>query len=85
MNRTDVTYGQLDEVLRSLGFSCRPVNGEPPARLYEHKESGASFMLPPFPETDKVLEYHLLGARTMLDLFGISDPTSFDARLRKVG
>jgi hypothetical protein len=41
MNRTDVTYGQLDKVLRSLGFSCRVVQGDPPVRLYEHKATGA--------------------------------------------
>jgi hypothetical protein len=85
MKRTDVTYGQLDKVLRSLGFSCRLVEGEPPARVYEHKETGASFMMPPFPETDFVLDYHLVGARTTLDLFGIADPKVFDAQLQKAG
>jgi hypothetical protein len=35
-----VTYGQLDKVLRSLGFSSLLVKGEPPALRYEHKESG---------------------------------------------
>src|SRR5262245_38104335 len=38
MKRTDVTYGQLDRVLRSLGFSCRLLKEDPPARVYEHKE-----------------------------------------------
>ena len=37
MKRTEVTYGQLDRALRSLGFSSRLVKGEPPARIYEHK------------------------------------------------
>ena len=85
MKRTDVTYGQLDKVLRSLGFSCHLTKGEPPARVYEHKESGASFIVPSFPETDFVLDYHLVGARTTLDLFGIADPKVFDAKLRKAG
>src|SRR5262245_54104068 len=49
MTRTEVTYGQLDKVLLSLGFSCRLVKGDPPARVYEHKETGASFMLSPSP------------------------------------
>jgi hypothetical protein len=47
MKRTEVTYGQLDKVLRSLGFSCRLVKGDPPARVYEHKESGARISTPP--------------------------------------
>ena len=85
MKRTDVTYGQLDKVLCSLGFSRQVVKGDPPARRYEHKQTGAFISIPPFPETDLVLDYHLVGARTTLDLFGIADPTSFDAKLRKAG
>jgi hypothetical protein len=85
MKRTDVTYGQLDMVLRSLGFSCRLLKGDPPARVYEHKESGARISMPPFPATDFVLDYHLVGARTTADLFGIAEPKVFDAKLRKAG
>jgi hypothetical protein len=85
MKRTKVTYGQLDKVLRALGFSCRLLKKDPPARLYEHKETGALIMMPPFPKTDFVLDYHLVGARTTLDLFGIADPKVFDAQLQKAG
>jgi len=42
-------------------------------------------MIPPFPEDDRVLEYHLVTARVMLDEFGIADPTVFDAQLQKAG
>ncbi len=42
-------------------------------------------MLPPFPESAKVLEYHLIEARLMLDQFGIADPKTFDAKLQKAG
>jgi hypothetical protein len=85
MVRTDVTYGQLDKVLRLLGFSCRLLPDDPPTRYYEHKSSGAMFMLPAFPETDGVLDYHLLGVRTSLDLYGIADATEFAAKLKKAG
>jgi hypothetical protein len=85
MKRTDFTYGQLDQALRSLGFTCRLVKGEPPARVYDHKETGASIMVPPFPEGDRVLEHHLITAQVMLDQFGIADPTAFAAKLRKAG
>ena len=85
MKRTDVTYGQLDRVLRSLGFSCRLSEKEPPTRVYEHKESGAWIMLPLFPEDDLVLDYHLASVRTTLDGFGIADPKVFDAQLQKAG
>ncbi len=83
MKRTEVTYGQLDKVLRSLDFSCWLSKEEPPARVYEHKTSGAIVTTPPFPYTDLVLDYHLLTARTTVDLFGIADPKVFDAELRK--
>ena len=61
MKRTDVTYGQLDKVLRSLGFSRRELKKDPATRVYEHK-SGALITIPPFPESDFVLDYHLVGA-----------------------
>jgi hypothetical protein len=85
MTRTDVTYGQLDRALRSLGFTCSTVMKEPPVRVYEHKPSGAEILLPPFPEEDLVLDYHLTAARTTLDLFGIADPMAFAAKLQKAG
>jgi hypothetical protein len=85
MKKSAVTYGQLDKMLRSLGFSCRLVKGEPAALRYEHKESGALISLPPFPKTDPVLPHHLAGARTTLDLFGIADPTVFAAKIQKAG
>jgi hypothetical protein len=85
MKRTDVTYAQLDRVLRSLGFSSRLVKGEPPARWYEHQDTGAFLTVPPYPEDDRVWEHHLVTARVMLDQYGIADPTSFDAKLRKAG
>jgi hypothetical protein len=74
----------LDQVLRSLGFSCRVDQREPPTRVYEHKQSGALIFLPTFPEDDRVLEYHLVGVRTTLDGFGIADPTAFAAKLQKL-
>jgi hypothetical protein len=85
MKRTEITYGQLDKVLHSLGFSCRVVKKEPPARVYEHEETGASLIIPPYPMTDFVFEHHLVSARTTVDLFGITDPKVFDAKLQKVG
>jgi hypothetical protein len=40
-------------------------------------------MLPAMAESDKVYEHHLLAARLELDNFGIADPSTFDAKLRK--
>ena len=85
MTKTEVTYGQLDRALRSLGFSSRLTQGKPPARRYEHKETGAFITIPPLPESDAVLEHHLVTVRVTLDGFGIADPTAFDAQVQKAG
>src|SRR4051812_4294849 len=52
----ELTYGKLDKVLRSLGFSVRvavietksqqPELSEKKARVYEHKATGAMIALP---------------------------------------
>jgi hypothetical protein len=86
MKRSDVTYGQLDKALRSLGFSCRlSTDDSPSTRVYQHKEAGALIMLPAFPESDPVFEHHLLDVRVQLDNFGIANSSVFDAKLRKAG
>ena len=86
MKQSEVTYGQLDKVLRSLGFSCRLMTDDPPpTRIYQHKEAGAMILLPALPESDKVFEYHLVAVRREVDDFGITDPTTFDVSLQKAG
>lgn len=85
MTRTEFTYGQLDKVLRALGFSCRPARHDPPGRIYEHKKAGAVIMLPDLSDDDKVFVHHLATIRTELDNFGLAAPTVFDAKLQKAG
>lgn len=85
MKRADVTYGQLDRVLRSLGFSSRPAKQDPPGHVYEHKQAGAIIMLPAFAESDKVFEHHLVAVRAELDNSGLADPSVFAAKLQKAG
>jgi hypothetical protein len=52
---------------------------------YEHRDTGAVISMPPFPESERVLDYHLAGARGTLDVFGIAEPKIFDAELEKAG
>lgn len=92
MNRTDpnykrtaVTYGQLNRTLASLGVSRRRVEDDPPGVVYEHPERGVITVLPAFPESDRVLDYHLAAMRFLLDQFGIIDAKDFDAELQKAG
>ena len=81
MKRTEFTYGQLDKVLRSYGFSCRLVEGDPPARVYEHKETGALVMMPPYPFEDKLLGWHWMAAHATVDQYGIADADNFDEKM----
>jgi hypothetical protein len=83
--RTDVTYGQLDKVLRGLGFSRRIFERDGKGVRYDHNESGASIILPMFPDDDHVLDYHLAEVRGTLDGFGVADPSVFDAKLQRAG
>ena len=85
MKRTKFTYGQLEKALRALGFKCHTENSDPPSRIYLHQKSGATVMLPVFPESDKVYEHHLVIARMEVEDFGIADAKTFEAKLRKVG
>ncbi len=85
MTPTELTYGQLDRVLLSMGFTSSLVKGKPSARHYEHKETGAFITLPPFPESDRVLEHQLVTVRVTLDGFGIADLIAFAAQIQKAG
>jgi hypothetical protein len=85
MKKTSITFGQLDKVLRSLGFTCRPGNNDPPGHIYEHPAAGAMILLPAFRKADRIYEHHLAAARMELRDFGIADPDTFDAKLQRAG
>lgn len=82
---TEITYGQLDRALKALGFTRRYVAKDPPAVRYEHPRSGALISMPPFEDDEKVIDYHLSGARATLEVFGIADPFAFATELHKAG
>lgn len=83
--RTKFTYGQLDKVLRSLGFARREFERDGKGVQYKHKDTGAQITLPLFPAEDRVLDYHMLIVRGTLDVYGVADPSVFDAKLQKAG
>jgi hypothetical protein len=83
VKRTEHTYGQLDQALRSLGFSCRPSAQPPPGRVYEHKEAGALIILPAFPKRSRVFAYHFIAVQIQLDNFGVATPEVFAAKLQQ--
>ncbi len=83
--RTNVTYGQLDKVLRSLGFSRREFDRDGKGVYYHHEGTGAWVMLPLLPQDERVVEYHLADVRTTLDGFGIADPMALAEKLKRAG
>jgi len=85
MKRTDVTYGQLDQALRSFGFASRPSTYNPPGVVYEHRETGAIIMLPKFPDRDKVHVHHLMAVRMELENFGFAVPAILTTVAQKAG
>ena len=68
----EVTYGRLDAVLRSLGFSASVF--EKDTRVYKHPSTGALVTFPIYPDSKPVLPHHLVATRMTLDGFGIVSP-----------
>jgi hypothetical protein len=79
---TELTYGRLEQLMRSLGFSVHLLEGE--ARGYQH-ESGARLTLPNLPEQETVLPRHLMAVRTILEAFGIPEPAELAQPTQRVG
>ncbi len=78
----EVTYHQLDTVLRSLGFAVR--EPDPDTRVYKHP-GGALLAFPTTPDHAPVREHHLVASRMTLEMFGIADAPEFASRLQKAG
>jgi hypothetical protein len=71
MPKTALTYRQLDEQLRALGFTAQTLKGE--ARVYTHKQTGARIFQPDIPLDREVLPRHLADARFVLDDYGLGE------------
>jgi hypothetical protein len=77
----NVTYGRLDEVLRSLGFTLRAIEEE--NKVYLHERTGALVIFPEHSLEEEVLPHHLMHVRSTLDAYGIADPLDFATRLAR--
>jgi hypothetical protein len=80
---SNVTYGTLDKVLRSLGFTSRVLRDQPPARWYEHAKSGAVVSLPVLPPETLAYPHHLAAVQGTLNVYGIADPLDFTAEVQR--
>jgi len=83
MPDTTLTYGQLDEILRTHGFTVHTLEGR--ARIYKHETTEATVILPDSPFADNVLPHHLIVVRTVLHEFDLPEPVGLTLSLRLVG
>ncbi len=81
MPEAPMTYSQLDEELRALGFTVRTVEGK--ARIYKHSGTGASVYLPDTGLGDPVIPHHLALVRSVLHEFGIAAPLDLTLKPQK--
>jgi hypothetical protein len=78
---TEMTYGRMEEILQSLGFTFRGVEEE--NKVFLHPATGALVIFPEFPPESPVLPRHLLSVKGILTAYGIAEPTAFTAELQK--
>ena len=78
---TEATYGRMEEVLQTLGFSLCGV--EEKNKVYQHEATGALVVIPEFPAENAVLPRHLLAVKSILQAYGIADAAIFTAELQK--
>ncbi len=80
---SETTYGRLDDVLRTLGFSATVVEGK--TRVYQHEPTGALIFLPEEAAAEQPIPHHLVVGRKVLQEYDIANPLEFEMRLRKAG
>ena len=71
---TSVTYEQLEQVLKSLGFEK---NEAPDFIAFIDPESDALIALPPATPDARLKDHHLIAIRTTLEGFGIATESEF--------
>jgi hypothetical protein len=79
----EVTYGDLDKILRGLGFSCRKATLQTEAFVYEHQETGAVIILPAVSKRKRAMPHHLAAVQGTMKEYGIADPLDLAGELQK--
>jgi hypothetical protein len=70
MKSSGVTYAELEEALRGLGFTQRAA---PTYQVFEHSASGAVIVLPDLGQDEQVRPHHLAAVRETLKWNGIGN------------
>ena len=81
MRKTNVTYRQLDGVLKSLGFSVRVEKGE--CQLYAHEATGAIMSLPDLRPGEPANVTYVAAVRKVLADYEIADDVEFASQLQE--
>jgi hypothetical protein len=79
---SQLTYGQLDQLLRSLGFSYSTAPDH--ARVYKHAASEAGIVFPGYPDDQEVYPWHIAATRATLEGFGLPCPPELYLLARRV-
>jgi hypothetical protein len=74
-----LSYGELEAMLRQLGFELVPSSG--PETVFENSTFDALIVLPPFSAAEPVRPHHLATVRTLVIEKGIADREGFDRLL----
>ena len=77
-NRT--TFGQLDKVLRDLGFERKVVRGT--GISYRHPTTDSLLLVKPHKPADVVPQYVMVATRLQLDRQGVVEATDFEEMLK---
>jgi hypothetical protein len=79
MSKARFKFSSLRNLLSEVGFKEVPV--KKPYIGFEHKESDAWIILPPYRSNALVAPHHLAQARITLDAKGLLDADEFDRRV----
>ncbi len=74
-----VTYGGLDAVLRSFGMHVREIDGD--TRVYTYPGTEALLTVPIMPDGEQAHNFYVMGAKGVLDSYGIASADEVTARL----
>jgi hypothetical protein len=81
MRKRSVTYGQLYNVMQSLGFSVRIEKEK--RRLYTHEETGALMSLPDRKPSEAANATYVAAVRKVLSDYDIADEVEFASQLQE--
>ena len=81
-NQEQVTFADLERLLKQLGFVDFPTTGT--QVVFRYSEGNFLIVLPPHIPSESVPMRHLVGIRSQLDELGLMSPAAFDGLAEKI-